>query len=207
MPFNHISRMLLPQIIQKFCDFQMIFPDNFPVIHNLANTDHIFFTKQMLHRLKINHTAGGFQFFTGRWNAARNPVENINRCIFCRRYHLKDSANPFDICHLMWFGNHCGDTIFRCTVSKRARRCHRTFNVHMDIHHTWNHVFPICIDCMFRIKQIFVLSVNIVEFSIFYRDICIDKFFQIRIKYFRMFYQQLNLLHLFSPHLYNRIKI
>ncbi|MFR2881775.1 MAG: LysR family transcriptional regulator substrate-binding protein [Lachnospiraceae bacterium] len=40
----------------------------------------------------MNHTAGGFQFFTGRWNAARNPVENINGCIFCRRYHLKDSS-------------------------------------------------------------------------------------------------------------------
>ena len=44
MSFNHISRMFLPQIIQKFCDLQMIFPDNFPIIHNLANADHIFFT-------------------------------------------------------------------------------------------------------------------------------------------------------------------
>ena len=75
--------------------------------------------------------------------------------------------------------------------------------MHMNICQSGDHIGSFCIDHIVSLKIRILFSVYVIKFSFFHRNICRYKFLKIGIKYFCVFDQQMNLLHIPSPSLDN----
>ena len=153
MAFNGKNPVLFTKLFEEPGNFQLVFPDNGTVIHNLSHTGHPGIFLQAFHLLTGYDASGGLQLRGGGGHAAGNTVKDINRAVFPCPYHIQHALHSVHIGHLMRLRHNGGNAALCQPSAKCTRRQHGAFDVHMNVNQPRHHIKALCIHCLISLHR------------------------------------------------------
>ena len=164
--FQRIGRIPRMDDIDELSYFGIIFLNDLGIVHDLSQTDHVFFLFQFQHVLTCDRSSACLIVFSHDRNIAWNRVVAVIGTLSAGSDHGPDPFFSADVGDLVRFGNDGRQSVSCGIKTESLRSDKRTLDMHVDVDKARNHVLSVSVDLSVGSDPAAAFLIDIQEFPV-----------------------------------------